>query len=204
MSGGKQRLRRSCSHLQPHSTTVRTIEIIATLVTLFLLSWTPYAVVTLIGQFGDLSLMTPWVSSLPAYFAKASVVYNPIVYGLSHPHFRTSVKQYLSTMRGGATSASHLPPPPPPPTTSSPPPEHCQHMRCFPPTQQRQRLTVRAHFHSEPPDPRTAAQRIGALPPSARRVQISTSAPVCCVVYQSGGGRVCCIRAAPVPPVFDL
>lgn len=34
---------------------------------------------------------------------QASVVYNPIVYGLSHPHFRSSVRQYIS----GCTTVGH-------------------------------------------------------------------------------------------------
>ncbi|XP_063217234.1 rhodopsin, GQ-coupled-like, partial [Bacillus rossius redtenbacheri] len=83
------------------SSTVRTAHIIVTLVALFLVSWAPYTIVTLVGQFGDASLVTPWVATLPALFAKASVVYNPIVYGLSHPHFRSSVLQYLSTCKTG-------------------------------------------------------------------------------------------------------
>nr|CAD7448902.1 unnamed protein product [Timema bartmani] len=33
--------------------------------------------------------------------SQASVVYNPIVYGLSHPHFRSSVAQYLSACKTG-------------------------------------------------------------------------------------------------------
>ncbi|KAG8223385.1 Arthropsin, partial [Ladona fulva] len=75
---------------------VAPVCIILTLVLLFLTSWTPYSVVSLIGQFGDIQRVTPWTATLPAIFAKASVIYNPIVYGLSHPHFRSSVRQYLS------------------------------------------------------------------------------------------------------------
>jgi hypothetical protein len=66
-------------------------------VVLFLVSWTPYSILSLIGQFGDASLVTPWSATLSALFAKASVVYNPIIYGLSHPHFRSSIKTYLSS-----------------------------------------------------------------------------------------------------------
>ncbi|CAH0386546.1 unnamed protein product [Bemisia tabaci] len=84
----------------PARSTVKTAEIILMLVVLFLVAWTPYAVVTLIGQFGNPLLITPWVSALPALFAKASVVYNPIVYSLSHPHFRSSVLQYISSCTG--------------------------------------------------------------------------------------------------------
>lgn len=54
----------------PLSTTFKTAEIILVLVVLFLVSWTPYAVVTFIVQFGDRSLITPWMTALPAIFAK--------------------------------------------------------------------------------------------------------------------------------------
>jgi len=38
---------------------------------LFIASWTPYAVVTFIGQFGDSQTkIEPWVSALPAICAK--------------------------------------------------------------------------------------------------------------------------------------
>nr|FAA01166.1 TPA: opsin, arthropsin type [Ladona fulva] len=94
---------RSCAR---SSNAIRTAEIILTLVLLFLTSWTPYSVVSLIGQFGDIQRVTPWTATLPAIFAKASVIYNPIVYGLSHPHFRSSVRQYLSACTTGA-SAGH-------------------------------------------------------------------------------------------------
>ncbi|XP_050536762.1 rhodopsin, GQ-coupled-like isoform X2 [Daktulosphaira vitifoliae] len=80
----------------PIRSALRTSYIILILIALFMIAWTPYAIVTAIGQFGEKTLLKPWISSLPAIFAKASVVYNPIVYGLSHPHFRTSVKQFIS------------------------------------------------------------------------------------------------------------
>lgn len=55
-----------------------------------MISWTPYAVCSMIGQFGNVSLLSPLATALPALFAKASVIYNPFVYSLSHPLFRTA------------------------------------------------------------------------------------------------------------------
>ncbi|KAI5702904.1 hypothetical protein M8J75_005466 [Diaphorina citri] len=81
----------------PLNSAVRTAQILLMLVICFLLAWTPYAVITFIGQFGDASLITPWVSATPAIFAKASVVYNPLIYGLSHPSFKSLMKQYMSS-----------------------------------------------------------------------------------------------------------
>uniref|UniRef100_A0A8D8Q7C5 Rhodopsin, GQ-coupled n=2 Tax=Cacopsylla melanoneura TaxID=428564 RepID=A0A8D8Q7C5_9HEMI len=81
----------------PLNSAVRTAQILLMLVICFLLAWTPYAVITFIGQFGDQSLVTPWLSATPAIFAKASVVYNPLIYGLSHPSFKSLMKQYMSS-----------------------------------------------------------------------------------------------------------
>ncbi|XP_045114177.1 rhodopsin-like isoform X2 [Portunus trituberculatus] len=79
-------------------TDLRTAQMVLTLILLFTISWSPYATVSFIGQFGDVRLLTPWVSALPALFAKASVIYNPIVYGMSHPHFRSSLQHLFSSV----------------------------------------------------------------------------------------------------------
>ncbi|XP_054258107.1 rhodopsin-like [Macrosteles quadrilineatus] len=144
------------------SSTVRTAEIIFVLVLLFIISWTPYAVITFIGQFGPREWLNPWVTALPAFFAKASVVYNPIIYGLSHPHFRSSVKQYISACTTGVSSSTMAgsqrgcpgkrPSVPARDVASSPASIHAlhrTHFRCFP----RHTVNGEHSFHSEP-DPR--------------------------------------------------
>lgn len=88
---------------------LRTAQMVLTLIMLFTISWSPYATVSLIGQFGDLSLLTPWVSTLPALFAKASVIYNPIVYGMSHPHFRSSLQHLFSSVTSTHQQMHHKP-----------------------------------------------------------------------------------------------
>ena len=60
-------------------------------VVLYCISWTPYAVIALIGQLGDQSILTPMATVLPAILAKASTIYNPFIYTLSHPRFRRRV-----------------------------------------------------------------------------------------------------------------
>ncbi|KAL8569629.1 hypothetical protein ACOMHN_057196 [Nucella lapillus] len=67
---------------------IKTAKIAMTIIIAYLLSWTPYAIVALIAQFGDASLVTPYVSELPVMFAKASAMHNPMIYALSHPRFR--------------------------------------------------------------------------------------------------------------------
>ncbi|BES87196.1 7 transmembrane receptor (rhodopsin family) [Nesidiocoris tenuis] len=77
----------------------KTSETILMLIIFFFLSWTPYAIVTMIGHFGPEGVLTPYVCAFPAFCAKASVVCNPIIYGWTHPHFKTSVKLFFSTWR---------------------------------------------------------------------------------------------------------
>ncbi|KAL8565511.1 hypothetical protein ACOMHN_049487 [Nucella lapillus] len=67
---------------------IKIAKIAMTIIVAFLLSWTPYATVALVAQFGPAHYVTPFVSELPVMFAKASAMHNPIIYALSHPRFR--------------------------------------------------------------------------------------------------------------------
>ncbi|XP_071605362.1 melanopsin isoform X2 [Heliangelus exortis] len=40
-------------------------------------------------------VLTPFMSSIPAVIAKASVIHNPIIYALSHPKYRTAIATYV-------------------------------------------------------------------------------------------------------------
>ena len=83
-------------------TDVRTALIILSLALLCFTAWTPYAVVSLIGQFGPLGEgeeqlhLSPLTTSIPAFLAKTAIVFDPIVYGFSHPQFRSSVRTILN------------------------------------------------------------------------------------------------------------
>ena len=70
---------------------IHTIAI--TSVMLWVLAWTPYAVVVLIGQFGSRQLVTPLVSQLPSISAKTFTALNSVAIGLSHPHFSRAAKE---------------------------------------------------------------------------------------------------------------
>jgi len=54
----------------PIRSALRTSYIILILIGLFIASWTPYAVVTFVGQFGGQTKIEPWISALPAICAK--------------------------------------------------------------------------------------------------------------------------------------
>ncbi|CAG2217449.1 OPN4 [Mytilus edulis] len=70
---------------------VRIAKIAMIIVLLYLLSWSPYATVALIAQFGPAEWVTPYVSELPVMLAKAAAMHNPIVYAFSHPRFRQAL-----------------------------------------------------------------------------------------------------------------
>ncbi|RTG84766.1 r-opsin [Schistosoma bovis] len=63
------------------------------LVLLYLMSWSPYAIVCLMTLVGSRDSLTPFHSELPVLFAKTSAVYNPIVYAVKHPKFRLEIEK---------------------------------------------------------------------------------------------------------------
>lgn len=81
-------------------------EMIMFVIGMFLVSWIPYSVIATIGQFGNRAILTPWLCVLPSLFAKMSTIYNPAIYGLSHRHFRATLRRIFkrdqrSSERGG-------------------------------------------------------------------------------------------------------
>jgi hypothetical protein len=84
-------------------TDVRTALIILSLAMLCYTAWTPYAIVSLIGQFGPVDedgqpkKLSPMATAIPAFLAKTAIVCDPLVYGFSSPHFRSSVRQILNS-----------------------------------------------------------------------------------------------------------
>ena len=79
---------RSNSDQQAVSAEIRIAKIAIMNVTLWLMAWTPFAVVSLIGTWGNTALITPLVCELPVILAKTSCAYNPIIYAISHPKYR--------------------------------------------------------------------------------------------------------------------
>ncbi|XP_046393049.1 rhodopsin-like [Ischnura elegans] len=80
-------------------------------ITLWFMAWTPYLVINYGGLFESIT-MTPLVTIWGSVFAKASAVYNPIVYGISHPRYRAALSEKLpclvcgTTEKGGAADSS--------------------------------------------------------------------------------------------------
>ncbi|KAM6130503.1 LOW QUALITY PROTEIN: melanopsin [Phoenicopterus ruber ruber] len=62
---------------------------------LFVISWSPYSVVALVAFAGYSHVLTPFMNSIPAVIAKASVIHNPIIYAITHPKYRTAIATYV-------------------------------------------------------------------------------------------------------------
>lgn len=79
---------RAGNDMQARSTEIRLAKIALFNVTLWFLSWTPFAVLNVTGTWISSAWITPLAAELPVLLAKASSAYNPIVYALSHPKYR--------------------------------------------------------------------------------------------------------------------
>lgn len=69
---------------------------VATLVGLWAISWTPYALVVLVSVSFSNCVLTPLLSTMPSIFCKASACLNPYVYGLSLPAFKKELRRILA------------------------------------------------------------------------------------------------------------
>ncbi|GFY68782.1 rhodopsin [Trichonephila inaurata madagascariensis] len=77
---------------------IKLTKISFALVSMWTISWTPYAVVALLGLFSDRSLLTPFGSMLPALICKLSSVLDPFIYGLSNRQFKEELGKKLLTI----------------------------------------------------------------------------------------------------------
>ncbi|KAK6165173.1 hypothetical protein SNE40_023616 [Patella caerulea] len=62
-------------------------------VIMFMITWSPYALVHLYAIFYPSSLVSPLFGIIPALFAKSSTAYNPIIYALINKRFRLALKK---------------------------------------------------------------------------------------------------------------
>ncbi|XP_035990359.1 opsin 4xa isoform X1 [Fundulus heteroclitus] len=59
----------------------------------FVLSWSPYACVTLIAWAGYANILNPYSKAVPAVIAKASAIYNPFIYAITHSKYRDTLAE---------------------------------------------------------------------------------------------------------------
>ncbi|XP_042874960.1 rhodopsin-like [Penaeus japonicus] len=67
-------------------------------VSLWFMAWTPYAIINMSG-FNYPSIVTPLFSIWGSVFAKANTIYNPIVYAISHPKYKTALYEKMPWLR---------------------------------------------------------------------------------------------------------
>ncbi|KAF5271345.1 hypothetical protein FQA39_LY08143 [Lamprigera yunnana] len=66
-------------------------------ISLWFLAWTPYLVTNYTGIF-DGAKISPLATIWSSLFAKANAVYNPIVYGISHPKYRQALQKKFPSL----------------------------------------------------------------------------------------------------------
>ncbi|XP_056146811.1 opsin 4xa [Lampris incognitus] len=64
----------------------------------FVLSWSPYACVTLIAWAGYGSILNPNSKAVPAVIAKASAIYNPFIYAIIHSKYRDTLIENVACL----------------------------------------------------------------------------------------------------------
>lgn len=77
------------------SVEIRIAKAAFTIFFMFVCAWTPYAIVALIGAFGNRMLLTPLVTMIPAVCCKIVSCIDPVVYAISHPRFRAALEKRL-------------------------------------------------------------------------------------------------------------
>nr|BAQ54806.1 opsin, short-wavelength sensitive type [Anotogaster sieboldii] len=84
---------KSLSQGDEKSAEIRIAKVAITIVFLYICGWTPYALISIIGCFGDRNLMTPTFSMMPAVACKTVACIDPWVYAINHPRFRAEIQK---------------------------------------------------------------------------------------------------------------
>ncbi|PFX17165.1 melanopsin-like isoform X2 [Stylophora pistillata] len=78
---------------------LKIVRMTALSVVVFVLSWSPYCLVSLVAVFTGKHVITSGEAEIPELLAKASVIYNPIVYTIKNRRFRTTLLRILNVRR---------------------------------------------------------------------------------------------------------
>ncbi|XP_065335711.1 rhodopsin-like [Cloeon dipterum] len=86
------------------STECKLAKVALVTISLWCMAWTPYLIINFTGIFVGANI-SPLTTIWCSLFAKASTVYNPIVYGISHPKYRAALyARFPALVCGGASS----------------------------------------------------------------------------------------------------
>ncbi|XP_065575037.1 opsin, ultraviolet-sensitive-like [Artemia franciscana] len=90
-------------------TEMKITKTIFILIGLWMIAWTPYAIVALLGISGNKEYVTPFSSMLPGVFCKLSACANPFLYALSHPGMKKEIINIISNFcLNSSAEAIHL------------------------------------------------------------------------------------------------
>lgn len=78
------------SEAQATSAECRLAKVALMTISLWFMAWTPYLIINFTGIF-QLGQISPLATIWGSLFAKANAVYNPIIYGISHPKYRQAL-----------------------------------------------------------------------------------------------------------------
>ncbi|XP_058825727.1 rhodopsin-like [Topomyia yanbarensis] len=78
------------SQNQSTNTEIKLAKIALVTISLWFVAWTPYLVINFTGIF-EAAPISPLATVWGSLFAKANAVYNPIIYGISHPKYRAAL-----------------------------------------------------------------------------------------------------------------
>ncbi|GLH11796.1 Opsin Rh3, partial [Gryllus bimaculatus] len=90
---------RHCREEEKKRSELKLAGVVAGVVVLWFVSWTPYAVVALLGVTGRHDLITPLSSMVPALFCKTASCIDPFVYAVTHPRFRKELRSLWRARR---------------------------------------------------------------------------------------------------------
>ncbi|KAK7790844.1 hypothetical protein R5R35_010719 [Gryllus longicercus] len=90
---------RHCREEEKKRSELKLAGVVAGVVVLWFVSWTPYAVVALLGITGRHDLITPLSSMVPALFCKTASCIDPFVYAVTHPRFRKELRSLWRARR---------------------------------------------------------------------------------------------------------
>ena len=81
-----------------NKTEIKLAGVIVGIVALWIIAWTPYTVVSVIGIFGYEHHLTMLSSMIPAICAKTSACINPYFYAMNHPRYRKELARIFCGM----------------------------------------------------------------------------------------------------------
>lgn len=81
---------------EKRKTEIRLGYVVVGVIMLWFVSWTPYAMVALLGVFDRKEYITPLSSMIPALFCKAASCMDPWIYAITHPRFKNELTKLMS------------------------------------------------------------------------------------------------------------